>query len=53
MVQIIADSTCDLSQDLLEKYNVKILPLMINLEDDSFKDGLEFRQTKYTNGQIK
>jgi len=41
MVQIIADSTCDLSQDLLEKYNVKILPLMINLEDDSFKDGLE------------
>ena len=41
MVQIIADSTCDLSQELLEKYNIKILPLMINLEGDSYKDGVE------------
>lgn len=41
MVQIIADSTCDLSQELLEKYNIKILPLIITLDNNSLKDGEE------------
>ena len=29
MVKIISDSTCDLSKELLEKYDVSILPLHI------------------------
>ena len=28
-VKIISDSTCDLSKDLLEKYDISILPLHI------------------------
>lgn len=39
MVRIIADSTCDLSQELLEKYEVAILPLHILLGEDEFEDG--------------
>lgn len=39
MVRIIADSTCDLSQDLLEKYNIKILPLHILLGEEEYEDG--------------
>ena len=31
MVKIISDSTCDLSQYLLEKYNVTTIPLHIYL----------------------
>ena len=31
MVKIIADSTCDLSDDLIKKYDVDILPLHILL----------------------
>lgn len=40
-VQIVADSTCDLSQDLIEKYNIAIIPLCIIMDDQSYFDGLE------------
>ncbi len=43
MVRIIADSTCDLSQDLLEKYGVAILPLHILLGEDEYEDGRNIR----------
>ncbi|MBR5547183.1 MAG: DegV family protein [Clostridia bacterium] len=39
MVKIISDSTCDLSQDLIEKYDVDILPLHVILGDRDFEDG--------------
>jgi len=36
-----ADSTCDLSDELIEKYQVKILPLHVNLEENSYLDGVD------------
>lgn len=39
MVKIISDSTCDLSQELLEKYDVEIVPLHILLGDQEYEDG--------------
>lgn len=38
-VKILADSTCDLSQDLIEKYDIDILPLHIVLGEEEFLDG--------------
>ena len=38
-VKIISDSTCDLSKDLIEKYNIEIIPLHIHLGEDEFEDG--------------
>lgn len=40
-VKIIADSTCDLSNELLERYDISVLPLHIVLGDKEYKDGLE------------
>ena len=40
-VKIIADSTCDLSKELLGKYDISIIPLHIVLGDQEYKDGLE------------
>lgn len=40
MVKIIADSTCDLSKDLLEKYEIGILPLHILLGEKEYLDGV-------------
>lgn len=40
MVKIISDSTCDLSQELLEKYEVSILPLHVILGDRECEDGV-------------
>ncbi len=39
MVKIISDSTCDLSKELIEKYDISILPLHILLGDDEYEDG--------------
>ena len=39
MVKIISDSTCDLSQELLRKYEIDILPLHILLGDKEYEDG--------------
>ncbi len=39
MVKIISDSTCDLSPDLLERYQVQIVPLHVILGDNDYKDG--------------
>lgn len=39
MVKIISDSTCDLSQELVEKYDIGILPLHIVLKEEEYLDG--------------
>ena len=41
-VIITADSTCDLSQDLLERFSIKTIPLTILLGEESFYDGFDF-----------
>ena len=39
MVKIISDSTCDLSPELIERYDIDILPLHIVLGEEEFLDG--------------
>lgn len=41
MVKIISDSTCDLSKELIEQYNITIIPLHIVLGDKEYLDGTE------------
>jgi len=38
-VKIFADSTCDLSEELIKKYSVTIIPLCIIMGDKSYYDG--------------
>ena len=40
-IKITADSTCDLSQELVKKYDIAILPLSVVKGDKSFKDGVD------------
>ncbi|MBQ7955162.1 MAG: DegV family protein [Lachnospiraceae bacterium] len=40
-IKIISDSTCDLSKELIEQYNISIIPLCIVMGDKSYYDGLE------------
>ena len=40
-VKIIADSTCDLSKEIIEKYDITIIPLCIVLDEKSYFDGEE------------
>lgn len=40
MVKILSDSTCDLSKELTERYNIGIIPLYVRLGDDEYLDGV-------------
>ena len=40
-IRISADSTCDLSRELAEKYNIAILPLYIVKDGKSYADGID------------
>lgn len=40
MIKVLADSTCDLSPELVEKYNIGIIPLYVRLGDVEYKDGI-------------
>ena len=38
---VTCDSTCDLSPELLERYGVKTLPLVITMDDKAYRDGID------------
>ena len=40
-IRISADSTCDLTNALIEQYDVKIIPLYILMENKALRDGIE------------
>lgn len=40
-IKIVADSTCDLSVELIEKYDITIIPLNIVLDMRSYLDGVQ------------
>lgn len=40
MVRIYSDSTCDLSQELVDRYNINIIPLFVRLGDNEYLDGV-------------
>lgn len=40
-IRIVSDSTCDLSAELIEKYDITIIPLCIILGEKSYYDGVD------------
>ena len=38
---ISSDSTCDLSRELIQRYNIRILPMGISLGDEIFRDSID------------
>lgn len=45
MIKITSDSTCDLSEDLLRRYQIEISPLTIVKGECAFTDGLNIKPT--------
>lgn len=40
-ILITSDSTCDLSQELIERYDIQVLPLAVNVGERSCRDGVD------------
>ncbi len=40
-IRIVSDSTCDLSPELLERYDIRTVPLCVVMNDETFYDGVD------------
>ena len=47
MIKIMADSTCDLSQEVIERYNIGIAPLNITIEDKTYLDKIDLTSDQF------
>ncbi|MCY6484143.1 DegV family protein [Clostridium aestuarii] len=49
MIKIIADSTCDLSQMIIEKYDISLAPLTINIAGKAYRDRIDIKPDEFYN----
>ncbi|KOA20751.1 DegV domain-containing protein [Clostridium homopropionicum DSM 5847] len=40
-IKIITDSTCDLNRQIIEKYDLEVVPLIVNFGEESYLDGVD------------
>ena len=46
MIRIISDSTCDLSDEIIDRYGITIVPLHIVLGEEEYRDRVDIDQAK-------
>lgn len=55
-IKILSDSACDLSKDIIEKYNIEILPIVVINDDKEYLDNVTIMPEKVyedmKNGQV-
>lgn len=47
MIKIMADSTCDLSQEIVEQYNIGIAPLKIDINGKTYRDKIDLSSDEF------
>jgi len=47
MIKIITDSTCDLNKEVIEKYDIEVLPLLVNVGSETYRDGEDIALQEY------
>lgn len=47
MIQIVTDSSCDLPQELLERYGVTVVPLVVDIDGDTFRERVEITPAEF------
>ncbi len=48
-IGLVTDSTCDLKSNIIEKFNIEIVPLTVHFGTEKFVDGQEIDSTKFFN----
>jgi len=41
MIKITADSTCDLSPEIIKEFDISLMPLHVLIDDEDFRDGID------------
>ena len=47
MFKIVTDSTCDLPEEIIQKYGITVIPCYINFPDKSYLDGVEITRQEF------
>ncbi len=48
-IGLMADSTCDLPEELIEKYNIKIVPIAVQIDEQNFLDRVNISAKEVVN----
>jgi len=46
-IAIVTDSTANLSNELVEQYGITVIPLMVNFDQESYKDGVDLTPDRF------
>lgn len=42
-IKLVTDSTCDLTEELLNQYDIEVIPLYVNFGENSYRDGVDIK----------
>lgn len=46
-IRIVTDSTCDLPNEIISQYSITVIPLAINVGEESFLDGVDLTRSEF------
>jgi len=47
MVHLVADSSCDLTEALIKRYNIHIVPLVVNIDGEVYRENLDITPKEF------
>lgn len=47
MLQLVADSSCDLSEELIKKHNIHIVPLEVRIDGESYRERIDITPQEF------
>jgi len=49
MLQLVSDSSCDLPEDLIKRYNIHIVPLTVNIDGKIYRENVDITSKEFYN----
>ncbi|WP_353893810.1 DegV family protein [Proteinivorax hydrogeniformans] len=46
-IKFVVDSTCDIPEELVKKHDISVIPLEINWENETYKDGVDLSKEQF------
>jgi DegV family protein with EDD domain len=49
-IQVVTDSACDIPEEVIDSYGIKVIPNYVNIGDKSYQDGVDITRQQFYNG---
>lgn len=53
MINIVTDSSCDLSEEYIQKHNIRVVPLYVRIDDEEYLDGVDITPREFYDKMYK